>query len=203
MARRFSVPTTVLVALLLAAGSLEAQEQATQSLLGIGYVSNAPEELLGGTIWGVIPGFGGWGLYLDAKMDPEDPVGDGFLYNGMTSAEVEQQWPNDLRFVSVSRWWGLNVAITKVLTDDLVVYAGGGYAEETVYRQYHDWEENRGVLGWYWAEDPDTSRTGVNVLAGGLMRISDAVRIQFGGESRPMGFTVGLSFVLGDGQDGE
>jgi hypothetical protein len=185
------------VALLLTAGTAQAQDGSSPGLLGAGYVSNAPDLLVGATVWTVIPGLHGWGLYVDAKMDPEDPVRGGFLMNNLTAAEAEQQWPNDLEFISNSQWRAFNVAITRKLTDEMVVYLGAGYAEETVYVQYRDGQENRGILGWYWVEDPDRSRTGINFLAGGFLRIAKSVRIQFGGEARPMGFTVGLSYVLG------
>jgi hypothetical protein len=197
MHKTLSTVAGAALALLLLGGNAEAQGAPTPGLLGFGYVSNAPDMLVGATLWTVIPGLQGWGLYLDAKMDPEDPVGDGFLYGGLTAVEAEQQWPNDLKYISNSRWRGFNVAITKALTDEMVLYLGGGYAEETVYKQYKDSQENRGILGWYWVEDPDASRTGVNVLVGGFLRIAKSVRIQFGGETRPAGFTVGLSYVLG------
>lgn len=197
MDRTLSTAAGAALALFLAVGSVQAQDGPSTGLLGVGYVSNAPDMLVGATLWTVIPGLHGWGLYVDAKMDPEDPVGGGFLYGGLTADQAEQQWPNDLKFISNSRWRGFNVAITKALTDEMVVYVGSGYAEETVYKQYKDSQENRGILGWYWVEDPDASRTGVNILVGGFLRIAKSVRIQFGGETRPAGFTVGLSYVLG------
>ena len=196
MDRTVSILTGAALALLLSAAGGHAQDR-DGGLLGIGYVSNAPDLLVGGTVWGVIPGLDGWGLYLDAKVDPEDPIGDGFLYENLTPEDVERDWPNDLQFISSSRWWAANAAVMKELTDELVIYLGGGYATEIVYRQYRDTNENRGILGWYWVEDPDAARSGVNVLAGGLLRITESVRIQFGGETRPAGFTVGLSYVFG------
>jgi len=197
MDRTLSTVAGAVLAVLLAVGGVEAQNGPTPGLLGVGYVANAPDMLAGATLWTVIPGFHGWGLYVDAKMDPWDPIGDGVLFADMTAAEAESQWPNDIKYISDARWRGFNVAITKALTDEMVLYLGAGYAEETVYKQYKDTQEDRGILGWYWAEDPDASRTGVNFLAGGFLRIAESVRIQFGGEARPMGFTVGLSYVLG------
>ena len=196
MDRTVSILTGVALALLLSAAGGHAQEDGG-GLLGFGYVSNAPDLLLGGTVWGVVPGLGGWGLYLDGKVNPEDPIGDGFLYENRTPEDVERDWPNDLEFSSASRWWSANVGIMNELTDEIVVYLGGGYAKETVYRRYRDSAENRGILGWYWVEDPDASRTGANLMVGGLLRIAESVRIQFGGETRPAGFTVGLSYVFG------
>lgn len=198
MNRTISALIIAMVALPLATASPAlAQVDDSPGMLGVGYVANAPQMLLGGTVWAVIPGLNGWGIYLDAKMDPEDPIGDGVLFSNMTRADVDEQWPSDLEFVSDERWRGFSVAAMKQLSDEMVLYAGGGYSEETVYQQYFDSQENRGVLGWYWVEDPDESRSGLNLVVGGMLRIAESVRIQFGGETVPMGFTIGLSYVFG------
>lgn len=173
-----------------------AQEADGSGMLGIGYSTNAPQMLLGGTVWGLIPGLGGWGLYVDAKQGVSDPTDDEVL-RGETPAEVEQQFPLDDEFNTEEYWRGFNVGIVRELTEELIVYVGGGYAEKTVYRHYFDQSETRGFLGWYWVEDPDATGATANVLGGALLRVGPAVRFQFGGELNPGGFTVGISYVFG------
>lgn len=197
MERTVTILAGVVLALMVTAGGADAQNPSSPGELGIGYVANAPDALVGGAVWGLIPGLHGWGLYVDVKVDPEDPIQGGYLYEALTPADVESQWPTDLEFSSNSRWRTFNLAVMKTITDELILYAGGGYAQEKAYRQYKDFGENRGKFGWYWVEDEDAARTGVNLMAGGFLRISGPMRIQFGGETRPKGFTVGLSYVFG------
>jgi hypothetical protein len=183
--------------LLLAASALDAQAAANNGAFGFGYAANAPQELVGGAVWGLVPGLGGWGLYVDAKMDPDDPSSDPYFDPDVTAAEVGTLYPQDEELTQEERWYSFNVALMKSVTTELILYAGGGYATRDVYRQYLDPQQNRGRLGFYWVADPAVSGGEVNVLAGALLRISERFRLQFGGETAPKGFTVGVSIMFG------
>ncbi len=171
----------------------ESPPEVGDGALGIGYVASGPHMFLGGTVWGLIPGLNGWGLYVDAKMGVGDRADDEAFEPGIEDSEVDpEHHPVD----SESHWRAFNVGITRVVTDELVVYAGAGWATKTQYREWLDPAEVLGRLGYYWVEDESGSTSGVNLLAGGLLRLSPSVRLQFGGEMRPPGFTVGVSYVI-------
>jgi hypothetical protein len=166
---------------------------AGDGMLGVGYVANGPHMFLGGTVWGLIPGLNGWGLYVDAKMGITDPANYEGFEPGIENSEVD---PQHLPVDNDAYWRAFNVAVTRALTDELVVYAGGGWAVKTQYREWWEQSEVLGRLGYYWVEDVSGSTEGVNLMAGGFLRLSSSVRLQFGGELLPLGFTIGASFVI-------
>ncbi len=185
--------TALTVLLLLAPGQIEAQS----GMLGFGYAANAPQALVGGTVWGLVPGLKGWGLYVDAKFDPGDPSADEYFYADLSPDQVDERYPEDRELSTEERWFSANVAVTRRMTPELVLYLGGGYAHRDAYRRYLDPAQQRGNFGHYWVKDDEDSVGTVNVMGGALMRISKYLRLQFGGETAPMGFTVGASIVLG------
>ncbi|MFW5947434.1 MAG: hypothetical protein ACOCUW_02975 [Gemmatimonadota bacterium] len=190
------VRSGVLALMVLAPAAVSAQA-GDRGMLGIGYAANAPSVVVGATVWGIVPGLRGWGLYVDGKMDPDDPSSDPYFMAALTPSDIATQYPDDEEVTQEDRWQSFNAAVTRVLTDELIVYAGGGYSHRTTYRQYLDPDRNRGQFGLYWVEDPVTSGGEVNLLAGALLRISSRIRLQFGGETAPRGFTVGASLTLG------
>ena len=185
-----------LAVLLLAPGVVAAQSSGP-AVFGIGYAANAPDLMVGAAVWGLIPGLDGWGLYADAKLDPDDPSADDFFVAGLTPGEIDTQYPDDEEFAQEDRWRSFNVAVVRVVTPELMLYGGGGYAARDAYRQYLDPERSRGNFGFYWVEDADASTTELNLMVGALLRVSSRLRLQFGGETAPRGFTVGASLVFG------
>ena len=199
-----AVTRLALLALLLAPAAAAAQIGAPAGppagdpvLFGIGYAANAPDLMVGGAVWGLVPGLRGWGLYADAKLDPGDPSADDFFVAGLSPGQIDVQYPDDEEFAQEDRWRSFNVAVVRVVTPELMLYGGGGYATRDVYRQYLDPSRSRGNFGFYWVEDADASTTELNLMVGALLRVSSRLRLQFGGETAPRGFTVGASLVFG------
>jgi hypothetical protein len=174
--------------------ALEAQNPMVPRL-GIGYVANAPHEMVGGTVWARLPGLGAWGLYVDAKFDPSNRAGDEFFVEGLTPAEIAVQYPNDEEVDEEEEWMSFNGAILRAVTPELILYAGAGYSTRENYRRYLDVTTQRGQFGFYWVEDDTLSGNDVNVMGGALIRISGKLLLQFGGELAPKGFTVGASIA--------
>lgn len=191
---RFMGP--VLVTALLPAASLGAQASESP-IFGLGYTASAPHMLLGGSAWAVFPALRGFGLYVDAKFTHDSPANneEEFL-PGRTAQEMEEEHPLHLFRVEDDAYRAFNGALMKTITPELTLYAGGGWVERTRYLQYYDEQEEFGRLGFYWVEDPPASGTGVNVMGGALLRLGRNLRVQFGGETRPKGFTVGLSINI-------
>lgn len=171
-----------------------AAQRAPGPIFGVGYTANAPRLLGGGSAWAVFPAFHGLGLYLDVKLSLDSP-GDNeqeFL-PGTTAAEMEEAHPLHIYRVSQDSYTSYNAAIMKAITDELILYLGGGWVAQTRYLRYYDEEEEFGNFGFYWVEDPPASGTGPNFMGGTMLRLGRHLRIQFGGETRPAGFTVGVA----------
>jgi hypothetical protein len=177
------------------AGPAFAQRSAPLTLprIGLGVVASAPEQFLGGSAHIITPLLGGLGLYVDAKVDIESPrEEDGFI-EGLTAQEVDSEFGDEL-FDHRPSWTNVNVALMRPVSAELIVYAGAGRAKRADYRQYIDPEQERGVQGFYWVEDPGTSGTEINLLGGAFFRIGRSLLIQFGAESKPRGVTVGVAY---------
>lgn len=165
----------------------------SRPMTAVGYVADAPDMLAGVAAWSLVPGLGGWGLYIDGKLDTADPTEEPGYEPDLTAEEVESQFPNDGIFKGDERWWGVNLAVLREVGPELMLYAGAGYAHHTNYLQYRDPQQERGVSGFYWVEDEEATGSEINLLAGVLLRIAPHVRLQFGAEAQPKGFTVGAS----------
>jgi hypothetical protein len=153
----------------------------------VGFVANAPNQLLGaGVILGV-PALRGWGLYLDAKFPHDDPARDVVL--PFTPSEAEDL--GDEFFNERSAWTSVNAAAVLGLTRELAAYLGAGYSRRTNYLQYVDPTAGRGELGRYWVEDFDQPETHVNVLGGAFFRMGRRLVFQIGAQAAPAGFTAG------------
>jgi hypothetical protein len=157
-------------------------------------VANAPRLLAGGAVWAVLPGLGGFGLYVDAKLSLDSPAhaGEEFV-SDLTAAQVEVLYPLHLFHTQEDAFRSFNGALLKTVTRELTVYVGGGWVERTHYVRYYDEQEIFGNLGFYWVEDPENYGAGLNLMGGGFLRMGRHLRLQFGGETRPVGFTVGFS----------
>lgn len=201
MQGRAAVPVVQLCALLLlltaaarplAAQQLAAQQRGPATTYGIGYVANAPDMLAGGAAYVILPVAGGLGLYVDAKFDTSDRSDDDAFDPTLTAQEVDDQIGDEFR-ADESSWTSFNAALMRPLTPAFTVYAGAGYARETVYYEYFDESRERGLAGIYWVEAPDQEATKVNFLAGMLLRMTPWISAQFGMETAPRGATVGIS----------
>lgn len=163
-------------------------------LLMGGYAANAPQVLLGAAVVGLPPGLGGWGLYGDVKTSLGSPANDSDFMAGVDRAEAQAQW-NDVVQKDHSHWRALDVAVVRAFRDDLILYLGGGGVHEDSYVQLFDATQERGTLGFYWVHDEAASGWRANLLGGMFFRIARHLAVQFGAETTPPGFTVGMLLV--------
>lgn len=171
-----------------------------QKVFGVGYVANAPQSLIGGAVYALMPvgSLGRWGLYVDAKFDATPRTNEEGFLEDMTAVDAELA--GDAFFSEDQGWQTINVAIMREFTDELTAYAGAGHSERTVYSEYFDDAREQGRFGFYWVEDEELSGTEVNFLAGVLLQISNRVFVHAGAESAPVGATIGLSYQFGVGR---
>ncbi|HEX7049183.1 MAG TPA: hypothetical protein VF188_03140 [Longimicrobiales bacterium] len=167
----------------------------TSAYWAVGYAVNAPTQLMGFSTVIFSPGLAHWGVYADYKRTLDSPE-DGDEYDGSVTPSQAINDFNDRRTDDESVWTTVNVGIVRVLTGDLAVYAGAGYAREEAYEQYFDDQRDRGVFGYYWVKDDAGSGNRLNLLAGAWLRATPGVLFQFGAETAPRGFTVGAALVL-------
>jgi hypothetical protein len=198
MIKRRAIPLALVLAATLAQAAAAGAQQTANPLprVGVGFVASAPHEYLGVSVHAVSGRvLGGLGVYVDAKMGTESPRDEEGFNPDLTAQEVDDLYGDQI-FSTRSDWRSVNVALVRPVLRELMVYLGAGYSEETVYREYLDPEGERGVLGFYWVEDPDASGPEVNLLGGAMFGISSNVYIQFGVETKPRGVTVGASYSL-------
>ncbi|MFW5950958.1 MAG: hypothetical protein ACOCVZ_02440 [Gemmatimonadota bacterium] len=161
----------------------------------LGYVGNAPRLVVGGSAHVLLPG-SRFGLYADAKFDLTSSPVNAHVREGVTRADVEaeglDQWFRDERV-----WRSFNAGLVFAAGEDSRFYAGVGYARHQRYSEFHDRTLQRGDAGVYWVEDPEGSGSTMNVLVGTYFRVADPLLVQFGVETVPRGFTLGLSFSPG------
>lgn len=164
--------------------------------IGIGYVANIPNQLVGVTGHFVSPSLlGGLGLYVDAKLDNSSPEDEEGFIPDLTAEEVEDT-ENDVVFQRAGSWQTVNVALMKPVTSQLVAYAGAGVSKVTEYNEYFDEQREMGRLGFYWVEDEERSGTRTNFMGGVFFQLGESFAVQMGGETRPAGFTMGLTYLL-------
>ncbi len=204
MSRSSSISRTLLVSSLLgmaafSGGSLSAQDRSewmTRTHFGFGFTGNAPDAILGGSAYVVLPRFGGIGLYVDAKFDLENPTDERGYDPDVTVEEVEGVHGGDY-VKSEASWRSFNVAIVRPVSSFLMVYGGGGAAFRTEYGLFNVSQTGGvGVGGLVWAEDPRQEETRVNLMAGLIMRLTSRVSTHFGFETQPRGLTIGASLRL-------
>jgi hypothetical protein len=194
MRGRTSYSSLTAAALVLAVATPLAAQQTSRPVYGIGYVTNAPDLLAGGAAYVVLPVLGGLGLYVDAKFDTSDRRDDEAFDPTLTARQVDDEIGDAFR-ADESSWRSVNAAIIRPITPALMLYAGVGYARETVYREYFDDTRERGLAGVYWVEAPDDNATTVNAMAGMLVRLTPWFNAHFGMETAPRGATVGISIT--------
>ena len=156
----------------------------------IGYVVNGPEQLLGGGVAWLPTFLNGWGVHATVKTDIDSPANEeGYLED--VSAEEAIEFGDVRRFLEAS-YTSVNVAVVRAISADLLVYAGGGVAFQTVYGEFFDDTATRSNSGHYWAKYENEGGT-LPTLTGGLFfRLNPLIIVQFGAESLPTGMVVGV-----------
>jgi len=161
----------------------------------VGYVVNAPHQLLGFGTMATFQELGGFGIYVDAKFSIDSPARDRAFIGGMTPEDVEQE-PNVIFFRDDSAWTAVNVALVKGLSEELALYAGAGYSQRREYTEYLDENQELGEFGRFWIRDSARDETHTNFIGGAFFRVSNRIVFQFGVEAAPAGFTAGMHIRL-------
>lgn len=175
----------------------------TRTQFGIGYAGNAPDALLGGSAYVLVPKLGGLeggiGLYVDFKMGLGSPEDDREFNPDVTVQELLGD-PNreTADFVKEESYFtSVNLGIVRPITPFLMAYVGGGITRLTRYEMFNlDLYDPVGVGGLVVVENPERDATRPNFMAGVFMRLSSHVSTQFGIETQPQGLTVGASLRL-------
>lgn len=160
----------------------------------IGFVANAPQMPVGASVALLPPVFGGWGAYFDAKSGVDSPGSQDNFRDDLTPGDAEAL--NDPSVGDTHSYRSFNAGLVRVFRDDIVVYLGAGAARERVFVEYYDSNHDRGHFGYYYVEDEPLGGWRVNVLGGTWFRAGRHIAFQFGAESMPVGFTVGVSAVF-------
>ncbi len=171
---------------------------------GFGWVANAPEIMtgLGGYVllppgaWGMDARYGGLGIYVDVKIDLDNPSDSKDFEPGLTAQEALNTVSGIIPGEKESSWQSFNVALVRPMNPYLSLYAGGGYVKRTRYHQYEDPQKNLGRAGVFWVESPLEEDTRFNMMLGILMRLGPRFSSQFGFETQPRGVSVGISLRL-------
>lgn len=160
----------------------------------VGYVGNAPQQYLGaGTAITTTRWLGGVGIYVDAKTTTRDPADETFLPDLTPDSAANY---GDFFSGERSAWTSWNVALIKVISSELAVYAGAGFGTRTHYLQYADQTRERAEDGVYWVRDEANSGTYPSGIGGFFLRLGDRTIFQIGAESAPFGVTVGFHLVV-------
>lgn len=168
----------------------------TRAQFGIGYVANAPDAMVGGNAYVILPDFGGLGLYVDAKFDVSTPASERGYDASVTSHEVLAM-PGSTYRVTEGGWKSFNAALIRPVNPQLFLYVGGGVAKVTRYDLYDvDIDSGVGLGGVAWVENPATAETRANFMGGIMMRMSPHLTAQFGYETQPKGVTAGFSLRM-------
>ncbi len=204
--RALSLGVVSLAWMALGAGPMEGQNNPGPLLgpqFGVGFVGNAPDAMVGGGGYVLLPELGpitgGIGLYVDFKWNLDDPASDREYVEGLTPAEFlndPDRVSADFRRTEPS-WWSINAAVVRPLTPFLLGYAGGGLARKTEYDLYNvSPNDPAGVGGLVLVKNPDGEETRLNLMAGIIMRLTASVSTHFGFETQPRGLTIGASLRL-------
>lgn len=172
--------------------SLQAQSTvdfANRTTFMTGYVVSPPQQLAGFGVGAVFTGLRGFGFYVDGRVSTDSPAREALLPLTPTDAEAD----GDFFHREQSAWTNVNVSVVWGLTPEFAAYLGGGIAWETVYLNYEDFTGEKGDLGFYWVEDFDQPELHPSVTAGAFFRMGNRLIVQFGGQTAPIGFIVGLN----------
>ena len=171
-----------------------ARSYLASSYLGLGYVVNAPEQLLGfgASLGGEM--LSGWGVYADVKLPVDRASGEDIFVESETAADARARGDDPFGEPDEA-WTSFNVALVRALGHDVAVYAGAGYSDREVYQEFAR-EDERGPDRFYIVEDVQAGGESVNVLGGFFFRASRVIAFQVGGETAPAGFTAGVTFLV-------
>jgi hypothetical protein len=161
--------------------------------IGVGYVANAPNLFIGGSL-SVVPRPGLPGLYLDLKTTYDPPSSHPYYLPDITVEQAEAF--GDVLFRTGESWTSVNVALVWPVHGEMAVYGGGGLTRESAFREYQDLEEERGRSGYYWIDDRAASGDYLNLLGGIFFQAGRRLLFQFGAELRPPGATVGATYLF-------
>jgi len=164
--------------------------------VALGYVANAPNMMAGIAGYAVFPYLGGIGVYLDAKLDIEDPSGDDVFEAGYTARRVVEEISGAEFIRRELSYQAVNLALVRPLTHSLAVYAGGGLVRVSEYHLFEAFSSDLGFAGVFWVEAPGVEEIRGNLMAGIFLRMSSFLSTQVGFETEPRGFTVGASLRL-------
>jgi hypothetical protein len=163
--------------------------------ISIGYVANAPKQMVGGALLVLHPALKGWGLYVDMKQGLGSPSRRSDFYPSLSSDIVEEMGVDQLQSWETV-WRGMNGALVRVVAQDFAIYAGAGSSHSKGYREYLDLEGELGETGYYWVPHHAEDGKHVNLLLGSIIGLGRHLLIHLGLETAPRGFTIGTSFPL-------
>lgn len=132
------------------------------------------------------------GLYLDFKATLIGPS-DGDTYDNISRNQAEVTWGDPL-IGKDEKSICFDVGLAKRISPRLGFYGGLGYYKTQRFRRYYD---STGILGSkdkYWIED--TSKSGINITAGGLIFIARNVIGIVGFDTAPKGINLGISWMF-------
>jgi len=161
------------------------------SYVGVGYVANAPNAFLGGSVLGIAqrPRLG---VYIDFKTTHASPEGEGF---------EPDLTPDDARgfgdhpLATREKFVSGNLAVVRPLSREIAAYVGAGLTQTTEYLEFEDQDQMRGRQGFYWVREPERPRD-LNLLGGVFLHAGPHLLLQVGAETQPRGLTVGGVLAL-------
>ena len=181
---------SVLLMLMLLVGSPRSAraQDAAPGFRTIGYVVNAPIQLVGLHFSQASRGRLGWfgDFKLTVFLEPEESI----FYDVPRSGV-----PGDDEFDSdrISRN-SLNGGVTFGLSDRFFLYAGVGGQQRTRYLRYRNVTRIIGrSADFYWITDQGF---GVNALGGFGLRVHRYVTVVLGAEANPAGVTIGAGYAM-------
>lgn len=163
---------------------------------GIGFVANAPDAMTGVGGYVVFPQYGGFGIYVDAKFDYDNPSDLEEFEAGLTPTQVQADWEGATILEYQSSYRSFNIALVKAVSPYLMAYAGGGIAQRSRFWEFEESSWTLGRGGIFWVEAPEEKETRTNMMIGLIMRLSSRISSQFGFETQPRGITAGISLRL-------
>jgi len=170
---------------------------------GIGYTAAIPDVKAGVGAWRFL-GTSRLALFADAKMswpriqDDGDYCPEVIASCTVPDIEIDRI---DLKLKDADEYLIVNVGVVFAPEPEYAFLLGVGPVRHSRYREYYDGSVDADVLitpdGSYWAPYEPTSEWSVQVVAGVLLRLSDAFVLRFGYERAPGGISFGGYWVLG------
>lgn len=190
--KRWLAPCALPLAMALALpGLCEAQGRSNSafggsSLTGVGYTAVFPEALLGA---GVLHFFssGTWGVSGDWKMSSGD-----LRDHGAYREPPPDQTTLDPVMKTTDQWQVFNVAIMRVLSDEMAIMLGWGLAERVRIHEHIDTQREES----YYTQNRKESGWMGNPMVGLLFRGGRSVAFRFGLERGPRRLSSGVYFLL-------